>query len=61
MSEIAGTSSLLIASEYLSNVNNGIGLILGGITGISPTDVVIIGAGTVGEYVCKTAIGLGKC
>ena len=36
--------------EYLSNVNNGKGLILGGITGISPTDVVIIGAGTVGEY-----------
>lgn len=59
MSEIAGTSSLLIASEYLSNVNNGKGLILGGITGISPTDVVIIGAGTVGEYACKTAIGLG--
>ena len=59
MSEIAGTSSLLIASEYLSNVNHGKGLILGGITGISPTDVVIIGAGTVGEYACKTAIGLG--
>ena len=37
----------------------GKGLILGGITGVSPTDVVIIGAGTVGEYACKTAIGLG--
>ena len=59
MSEIAGTSSLLIASEYLSNINTGKGLILGGITGISPTDIVIIGAGTVGEYACKTAIGLG--
>ena len=59
MSEIAGTSSLLIASEYLSNINTGKGLMLGGITGISPTDVVIIGAGTVGEYACKTAIGLG--
>ena len=59
MSEIAGTSALLIASEYLSNTNMGKGLILGGITGVSPTDVVIIGAGTVGEYACKTAIGLG--
>ena len=59
MSEIAGTSALLIASEYLSNINKGKGLILGGITGVSPTDVVIIGAGTVGEYACKTAIGLG--
>ncbi len=59
MSEIAGTTSLLIASEYLSNANSGKGLILGGITGISPTDIVIIGAGTVGEYACKTAIGLG--
>ena len=59
MSEIAGTSTLLIASEYLSNINMGKGLILGGITGVSPTDVVIIGAGTVGEYACKTAIGLG--
>ncbi len=59
MSEIAGTSALLIASEYLSNINMGKGLILGGITGVSPTDVVIIGAGTVGEYACKTAIGLG--
>ena len=51
--------SLLIASEYLSNINNDIGFILGGINGVSPTDVVIIGAGTVGEYACKTAIGLG--
>jgi len=59
MSEIAGTTSLLIASEYLSNVNSGKGLMLGGITGISPTDIVIIGAGTVGEYACKTALGLG--
>lgn len=59
MSEIAGNTSLLIASEYLSNVNSGKGLMLGGITGISPTDVVVIGAGTVGEYACRTALGLG--
>ncbi len=59
MSEIAGNTSLLIASEYLSNINNGKGLILGGISGLLPTSVVIIGAGTVGEYACRTALGLG--
>ena len=59
MSEIAGNTSLLIASEYLSNINSGKGLMLGRVTGISPTDVVIIGAGTVGEYACKTAVALG--
>ena len=59
MSEIAGNTSILIASEYLSNINSGKGLMLGGVTGISPTDVVIIGAGTVGEYACKTAVALG--
>ena len=59
MSEIAGNTSLLIASEYLSNINNGKGLMLGGIAGLLPTSVVIIGAGTVGEYACRTALGLG--
>ncbi|MBT3417953.1 MAG: alanine dehydrogenase [Flavobacteriales bacterium] len=59
MGEIAGTTSLLIASEYLSNVNEGKGLLLGSITGVSPTDIVIIGAGTVGEFAARTAIGLG--
>ena len=49
MSEIAGNTSLLIASEYLSNANNGKGLMLGGVAGVTPTEVVIIGAGTVGE------------
>ena len=59
MSEIAGNTSLLIASEYLSNVNSGKGLMLGGVTGLPPTEVVIIGAGTVGEYASKTGLGLG--
>jgi alanine dehydrogenase len=59
MSEIAGNSSLLIASEYLSNMKNGKGLMLGGISGLLPTSVVIVGAGTVGEYACRTALGLG--
>ncbi len=59
MSEISGTTSVLIAAEYLSNANNGKGEMLGGISGISPTDVVILGAGTAGEYAARTALGLG--
>ena len=59
MGEIAGSTSILIAAEYLSNVNNGQGSILGGISGISPTEVVILGAGTVGEYATRAALGLG--
>lgn len=59
MSEIAGNTSLLIAGEYLSNINSGKGLMLGGMSGLLPTSVVVIGAGTVGEYACRTALGLG--
>jgi alanine dehydrogenase len=59
MSEIVGSTSILIASEYLSNAMSGKGELLGGITGIPPTEVVILGAGTVGEYAAKTALGLG--
>ncbi|MBI3512206.1 MAG: alanine dehydrogenase [Bacteroidetes bacterium] len=59
MGEIAGGTSILIAAEYLSNVNNGQGAILGGISGVAPTEVVIVGAGTVGEYAARAALGLG--
>jgi alanine dehydrogenase len=59
MSEIAGSSVMPIASEYLSTVNSGKGVILGGITGVPPTKVIIIGAGTVAEYAARAAIGLG--
>ena len=59
MSEIAGNTSILIAAEYLSNINNGNGTMFGGITGTSPTEVVIIGAGTVGEFATRAALGLG--
>lgn len=59
MSEIAGSSVMLIAAEYLSNANQGRGIILGGVTGVPPTCVVIIGAGTVGEYAARAALGLG--
>jgi alanine dehydrogenase len=59
MSEIVGATSILIAAEYLSNVFNGKGLMLGGVTGVPPTEIVILGAGTVGEYAARTAIALG--
>ncbi|HNP20287.1 MAG TPA: alanine dehydrogenase [Fulvivirga sp.] len=59
MSEIAGNTVMSIASEYLSCANGGKGIILGGITGVPPAKVVIIGAGTVGEYAGRAAIGLG--
>lgn len=59
LSEIAGTASVLIASELMINSQCGKGLLFGNITGVPPTEVVIIGAGTVGEYAAKTAIGLG--
>ncbi len=59
MSEIAGSTVLLIAAEFLNSNNAGRGIIMGGVTGVPPTKVVIIGAGTVGEYACRCAIGLG--
>jgi alanine dehydrogenase len=59
MSEIVGATSILIAAEYLSNIFDGKGLMLGGITGVPPTEIVILGAGTVGEYAARTAISLG--
>lgn len=59
MGEIAGSTSILIASELLSNYQTGKGLMLGGVAGVRPTEVVVLGAGTVGEYACRAAIGLG--
>jgi alanine dehydrogenase len=60
MSAIAGTTSMLIAAEYLSNMRGGKGVMLGGVTGITPTEVVILGAGTVAEYAVRAAMGLGS-
>lgn len=59
MSEIAGTAVMLIAGQYLSSANFGKGMLLGGISGIPPTKVVIIGAGIVGEYAARTALAVG--
>jgi len=59
MSEIVGSTTILVAAEYLSNPELGKGCMLGGFTGITPSEVVILGAGTVGEYAARAAIGLG--
>lgn len=59
MSTIAGSTSVLVAAEYLSNVNKGKGVMLGGISGITPTEVVILGAGTAAEFAARAALGVG--
>ena len=59
LSEIAGTASVLIASELISNSKDGNGIMFGNISGVPPVEVVIIGAGTVGEFAARSAIGLG--
>ncbi len=59
MSEIAGSSAILTAAKYLSNVHHGKGILLGGISGVPPAKVLIIGAGVVGEFAARTALGLG--
>ena len=59
MSTIAGNTSILIAAEYLSNFHGGKGVMLGGISGITPTEVIIIGAGTAAESAVRAAMGLG--
>ncbi len=59
MSEIAGNTSVLIAAEYLSNPKHGKGIMFGGFSGITPTEVLILGAGTVSEFAVRAAMGLG--
>jgi len=59
MGEMAGTASILIAGELLSSFNNGKGMLLGSVPGVQATEVVIIGAGSVGEYATRAALGLG--
>ncbi|SFU72057.1 alanine dehydrogenase [Pustulibacterium marinum] len=59
LSEIAGTASVLIAAELLTNANCGNGLMFGNVSGVPPVSVVVLGAGTVGEFAARSAIGLG--
>jgi len=59
LSEIAGTAAVQIAAEIMSSPELGTGMLLGNISGVPPAEVVIIGAGTVGEFAARSAIGLG--
>jgi len=60
LSEIAGNSAILIAAEYLNNSNEGgKGILLGGISGVPPAKIVVLGAGVVGEFATRAALGLG--
>jgi alanine dehydrogenase len=59
LSEIAGTASVLVAAELMTCGKDGNGLLFGNITGVRPTEVVILGAGTAAEYAVRTALGLG--
>jgi len=59
MSEIAGSNVMIIAAEHLSSANDGRGIIVGGITGVPPTKVMILGAGTVAEFAARAALGHG--
>ena len=59
LSEIAGSAAVSVAAQFLSNTDKGKGIILGGITGVPPTRIVIIGAGTVAETAARAAIAMG--
>lgn len=59
LSELAGTASILIAAELMVNAERSNGLLFGNISGVSPVEVVVIGAGTVGEFAVRSALGLG--
>ena len=59
MHEITGTMAIQIAGRYLESSEGGKGVMLGGISGVPPATVVIIGAGVVGEWAARTALGYG--
>ena len=59
MSEIAGQMAIQAAARYLESNANGRGIVMGGITGIPPATVLILGAGTVGRAAARIALGLG--
>lgn len=59
MSEVAGRMAVQIGASYLERVRGGAGILLGGIPGVEPAEVVVIGAGTVGAQAAKIALGMG--
>lgn len=59
MSEVAGRMSVQIGAQFLEKPKGGMGILLGGVPGVAPAEVVIVGGGTVGINAAKMAIGLG--
>jgi alanine dehydrogenase len=59
MSEVAGRMAVQVGAQYLEAPNGGRGILLGGIPGVAPANVVIIGGGVVGHNACRMAVGLG--
>jgi alanine dehydrogenase len=59
MSQISGSTSVILANEYMSKSRGGKGVLLGSVTGISPAELVILGSGTAAEYAARAALGLG--
>jgi len=59
MSEVAGRMSIQVGATFLQKYNGGLGILLGGVSGVAPAEVVIIGGGVVGTNAAKMAVGLG--
>lgn len=59
MSQISGSTSIMLFNEYMSKSHNGKGVLLGCVTGISPSELVILGSGTAAEFAARAALGLG--
>lgn len=59
MSEVAGRMATQIAAHYLEKPNGGRGILMGGVPGVRPAHVVVLGAGTVGTHAAQVALGMG--
>jgi len=59
MSEVAGRMAVQVGAVYLERPNGGRGILLGGVPGVAPANVVILGGGVVGHHAAKMAVGLG--
>lgn len=59
MAEVDGCASVAVATSLLSNVSGGKGMLMGGVSGVPPADVVILGGGLAGCAAARCAIGLG--
>ena len=59
MSQISGSTSVVLINEYMSKSRDGKGVLLGSVTGISPAELVILGSGTAAEFAARAALGLG--